>query len=160
MEDIQIITKPEDIANLVNASPRTSNTPAESGASVNDILAQIEKDAMSKEDQQKALDQLREKSKPKVKPLQLKYTYEGNHSCGNTVKTIMINAGEKLIASGYCLNCDETVSQIEVQPINNPKIEPIPEPATVPEVVKTVPTNKDVIMAVVKDAMMVKKVSK
>ena len=144
-DEIQIATDPSQVADLIKAGPKTTvhqSANPTSGASVDEILAQIQKDAMSKEDQAKALDQLREKSKPKVKPLQLKYTYEGNHSCGNTVKTIMISTNGILTANAYCISCDETISQIEVQPIIQPKIEPIPEPEKPVEVVKAAPEIK------------------
>lgn len=147
-QEIELATTPEEVAKLMTPKPQVANqpVPATSGASVDDILAQIEQDKMSKTEQAKALEQLQAKSKPQPKPLQLKYIYVGNDSKGHEVKTILNTFNGETIASAFCLICDETVLQIKVEPINNPKIEVKVEPEKVPEVAKSVEKPKGDIM--------------
>lgn len=128
MDEINVVTSPEQVAALID--------PTAMDPTFAQTLAEIEASKKKKEEDAAKLAELAEKTKPKPKPLQLKYIYEGTHSCNNPVKTIVTTAQGVTTATAYCLTCDETVSQIEVQPINNPKI----EPEKPQEVVKTAPT--------------------
>ena len=125
-DEIQIATSPDQVADLIKAGPKTTvhqSANPTSGASVEEILAQIEKDKMSKEEQAKALDQLREKSKPKVQPLQLKYTWTGNcPNCqGNQIKTLMVENEAGYFAVCYCLTEDVQLESVKVEKLEMPK---------------------------------------
>lgn len=71
---------------------------------------------------------------PSSKPLVLKYRFEGNCGiCNSPVRTIMLKANGKLIATAYCLTHEELV-QLEVAPIGKDLTEP--ERITIEENVK------------------------
>lgn len=119
-DSIQIATSPDQVADLIKTGPKTTvpqPVAASSGASVDEILAQIEKDKMSKEDQAKALEQLREKSKPKPTPLSLKYVWSG--TCPNGVehnlKTLMVENEAGYFCICYCLTEDVQLQSVKVE---------------------------------------------
>lgn len=126
--DIQIATSPDQVADLIKTSSKVSNTPQTptSGASVDEILSQIQKDAMSKEDQAKALEQLREKSKPKPQPLHLKYVWAGNCPNGDNhqIKTLMVDNEAGYFCVCYCLTEDVQLESVKVGKLPQPKLDP------------------------------------
>lgn len=124
-DDISLATSPDQVAQLMKPSSKMSN-PAEasSGASVDEILAKIESDKMTKADQAQALAQLQEKSKPKPKPLQLEYKFTGNCNNGDNhqIKTIMVDNEAGYFAVCYCLTEDVQLQSIKVEKVEQPKI--------------------------------------
>ena len=54
-----------------------------------------------------------------VKPLELKYKWEGVHpACNTEVRTIEVNLGAEYIAVvAFCFNCNEKLGQLEVPEI-------------------------------------------
>lgn len=120
-DSIQLATSPDEVAALIDAAPKMSNPSgtASSGASVDQILAQIEGDKMSKEDQAKALEALREKSKPKPQPINLEYKFTGTcPNCGIEVETLQVNIAEDLVVIAYCNKDKQQLQYNKVSPLN------------------------------------------
>jgi hypothetical protein len=59
--------------------------------------------------------------KPKIEPIILKYKYEGQHSCGNKVNTLELDANGKHFVVAYCLFCQTQVEIREVVDLNKKK---------------------------------------
>ena len=56
---------------------------------------------------------------PEVKPIVLKYHYEGTHTCGNPVSTLELDTDNKHFAIAYCLFCNTQAISREVVNLNN-----------------------------------------
>ena len=53
---------------------------------------------------------------PKIEPIRLTYKYEGQHSCGNKVNTLELDANGKHFVIAYCLICQ---TQVEIREVAN-----------------------------------------
>ena len=138
--DIQLAENPAEVAQMLG--PEAASVDP----TFAQTLAQIEADKQKKAEDAAKLAELTEKAKPQPKPLQLKYRYEGQDSKGHEVKTIVNTFNGETVASAFCITCDETILQIKVQPIDNPKIEPIPEPEKPLKAEESAPIDKSAIM--------------
>lgn len=55
---------------------------------------------------------------PKIEPVILKYKYEGQHSCGNKVNTLELDANGEHFVVAYCLICQTQVEIRKVADLN------------------------------------------
>lgn len=77
----------------------------------------IEADKVKK---QAELDKIRAKHKDYVsppvekKPLVLEYRYSGQAECGHDVATLMVEAGDRLYATAFCVTCNKQIQSLAV----------------------------------------------
>lgn len=106
--DIAIVTKPEDLGQLLDPKGPQRSNPAEvpDGASVEEILARIEKD--------------KTKPVPKIEvqmektPLTLKYQFTGVDAQGHPVKTLTVDTDAGYYVIAYCLAEDKEIKSMKV----------------------------------------------
>lgn len=126
--NIDVVTNPKDVARLLDPTPRpTQNidpaTGAAPGASVEEILAQIERD---KAKQLISPTISKEPTSTQV-PLQLKYSWTGVDDKGHPVKTLVVNAEDGDVhVVAFCLSCDKEVKSMKVAKLPEPEVESKP----------------------------------
>lgn len=78
-------------------------------------------------------DGLVDQPKKEVKPIILKYKYEGTHDCGNGLDTIEVSVGEKAHMVAYCPVCKVQITSQEVIPIEKQKMMDVPKKELFPQ---------------------------
>lgn len=138
MEDIQIVTSPDEVASLID--------PTAMDPTFAQTLAEIEASKKKKEEDAVKLAELAEKSKPKAQPLRLEYKFTGNCECGAEATTLIIenpiltsSTIPSVTVVAFCVKENKQLRTVNSLPrLLNPIS--IPEPVKLPEVVETAPS--------------------